>query len=174
MFEIPLRHQTRFVKTQPKIKTSYADPVVHFTMRREHESSYSDVFVAFPVASLPELDCVRVDFRTVIAQRYRSEQLGANQEGSGFEVSDESNFKSEVVDRYPHDKVYDAAEPIGSPEVAFRHFGFVFDEYGGIDIIARSARVLTFQRENLATRDQFERHQSVLKSALNLGWSDDW
>lgn len=157
---------------QPHVKTTYAGSVVRYTMRRERESSYSDGFVAFPIAMLPSLDCVRIDFRTILAERYRSEQVGLSPDAVGVEVSDKSNFKSEQLARYPYETVYDAAEDIGPPENVFRHFSFSFDEYGQIDVLARSARIVPFEREWNGTAGQFDLHKDLLDAAISLGWPE--
>lgn len=172
MFEIPPRPQSSFVRMNPRLRTSYGGSVVRYTMRREHESPYSDGFVAFPIAMLPSLDCVRIDFRTILAERYRSEQVGVSPDGVGVEVSDKSNFKSEQLARYPYETVYDSMENIGLPESVFRHFSLRFDEYGQIDVLARSARILPFEREWNGTAGQFDRHKDLLDAAINLGWSE--
>lgn len=173
MFEIPEREQLVWAKTQPNLKTGCADPVVQYFMRREGDSSYSDGFVAFPVASLPAANCVRIDFLTVLTHRYRSEQLGVSADAIGFEVSDSSQFKSQCLEHYPYDKIYDRANDIGPPEVAMRHFSIFFGDYGTIDVLAKQARVATFSLERAGSLDQFGRHAELLTEALKVPWSDE-
>lgn len=174
MRELPSRHQSSW-KSYIDFTTRYADPVVMHVMRREGDSSFSDGFVAFPISALPSLAAVRIDFGTILTHRYCSEQLGTERDAVGFQVTDESDFKAQQLAGYPYDKVYDRAVDAGPAEEVYRHFRLSFGDYGIVDVLARHARVLKFERTLEAVPvSQFEGHEALLRGAIALGWTNEW
>lgn len=150
--------------------TTYADPVVHLSTRREHEAAESDLFVAYPVSPLPNCRCIRIDFHSVIRNSYSSELLSGQDGGHArLEVVDRSEYLDAVLGEIEISNYYSGGQSLGAPRDLFRNFRITFGSYGRLDIAARSAQVRVFENDHDGFGSQFARHNSVLQDALLLG-----
>ena len=166
---IPDRSLTEWSRVEGT-KTTFADPVVRLGLRLEHEVQFSDLFIAYPVASLPSRSCVRIDFLAVLCEKFSSGFLSPHDGGlPALEVVDRSRFKEEVLADAVFKKFFRGDHEFVASDEVFRHFRITFGNYGRFDILARSAHVRRFDCDHGEFEDHLERHNSLLNEALAIG-----